>query len=268
MHLPKELTTVTPISKAIALILFLSLPIVSFIFGMNYQAGHYDGLFKPTPTNEPVACTMDAKICPDGTAVGRIPPNCEFENCPNTTVSTEGKTFTGTITDIQYDCHVDGECGVMVGKAFVVIDKGEGPAPRVQGSFPRNLTNSDMREQFVGKQVEVYAAMDGGRTDMFTLFGSKEYYIKLIDAATSGTQCGGIQGTVCPDGFYCRYDGTYPDATGTCLRSPKPQTTYVCPESEYVDCMPGPDRKDNTQCSPDFLQWAEQNCPGFQGAAF
>lgn len=29
-----------------------------------------------------VACTMDAKICPDGSAVGRTGPNCEFAPCP------------------------------------------------------------------------------------------------------------------------------------------------------------------------------------------
>lgn len=32
--------------------------------------------------SEPVACTLDAKICPDGTAVGRVGPDCEFEECP------------------------------------------------------------------------------------------------------------------------------------------------------------------------------------------
>jgi energy-converting hydrogenase Eha subunit F len=30
-----------------------------------------------------VACTMDAKICPDGSAVGRVPPSCEFAPCPS-----------------------------------------------------------------------------------------------------------------------------------------------------------------------------------------
>jgi len=29
-----------------------------------------------------VACTMDAFICPDGSAVGRSGPNCEFDPCP------------------------------------------------------------------------------------------------------------------------------------------------------------------------------------------
>lgn len=28
------------------------------------------------------ACTMEAKLCPDGTAVGRTGPNCEFAECP------------------------------------------------------------------------------------------------------------------------------------------------------------------------------------------
>lgn len=30
-----------------------------------------------------VACTMDAKMCPDGTFVGRTGPMCEFEKCPD-----------------------------------------------------------------------------------------------------------------------------------------------------------------------------------------
>lgn len=34
-----------------------------------------------------VFCTMDAKICPDGSAVGRIGPDCEFTPCPATNVS-------------------------------------------------------------------------------------------------------------------------------------------------------------------------------------
>ncbi len=31
---------------------------------------------------EPVVCTADAKICPDGSAVGRVGPNCQFAECP------------------------------------------------------------------------------------------------------------------------------------------------------------------------------------------
>lgn len=31
---------------------------------------------------EGIACPMDAKICPDGSSVGRVGPNCEFAACP------------------------------------------------------------------------------------------------------------------------------------------------------------------------------------------
>ncbi len=32
---------------------------------------------------EPVFCTMDAMMCPDGSYVGRTAPNCEFAPCPS-----------------------------------------------------------------------------------------------------------------------------------------------------------------------------------------
>ena len=41
---------------------------------------------RPTPIIPTItvkACTMDAKICPDGSSVGRVGPNCEFAQCPD-----------------------------------------------------------------------------------------------------------------------------------------------------------------------------------------
>ncbi len=38
--------------------------------------------------NKPVACTEEAKVCPDGSAVGRVGPNCEFAPCPGEECST------------------------------------------------------------------------------------------------------------------------------------------------------------------------------------
>ncbi|HVW71887.1 MAG TPA: hypothetical protein VHB93_01905 [Candidatus Paceibacterota bacterium] len=40
-----------------------------------------------TPTAPGTACTLEAKLCPDGTAVGRTGPNCEFAACPAPNVS-------------------------------------------------------------------------------------------------------------------------------------------------------------------------------------
>lgn len=39
-------------------------------------------IIKKTTPPETVVCTMDAKICPDGSAVGRVAPTCEFAQCP------------------------------------------------------------------------------------------------------------------------------------------------------------------------------------------
>lgn len=39
------------------------------------------------------ACTMEAKLCPDGSAVDRVPPNCEFKDCPTDTDLSNWKTY-------------------------------------------------------------------------------------------------------------------------------------------------------------------------------
>ncbi|MCK9352039.1 MAG: Hint domain-containing protein [Candidatus Paceibacterota bacterium] len=52
---------------------------------------------------EAVACTMDAKICPDGSAVGRVGPNCEFAECP---IAGSG----GTSCASDKDCGAGYEC--------------------------------------------------------------------------------------------------------------------------------------------------------------
>lgn len=172
MKLSKELITVTPFSKTIALLLFIIFPILAFIFGTNYQKIIDNRvMIIPTPT-EGISCTLDAKICPDGSSVGRILPDCEFAPCPKITQSDNEKIF-----------------------------------------------------------------------------------------------CGGITGKICPAEYYCQYDGTYPDAGGTCVKE-KMTTEFSCPINEYVDCMPGPDKNRNIECGSEFLQWAQENCPNFKGAAY
>lgn len=38
---------------------------------------------KENDSGEKINCTMDAKVCPDGSSVGRSGPDCEFEPCPD-----------------------------------------------------------------------------------------------------------------------------------------------------------------------------------------
>ncbi|HYF10633.1 MAG TPA: hypothetical protein VD967_03480 [Candidatus Paceibacterota bacterium] len=46
-----------------------------FLFGRN--SVNISGAQEPSSL-----CTMDVKLCPDGSYVGRIPPSCAFATCP------------------------------------------------------------------------------------------------------------------------------------------------------------------------------------------
>jgi len=55
----------------------------------HWQKYDVEGIFSVTDgvvveETEPVFCTMDAMMCPDGSYVGRTGPNCEFAACPVT----------------------------------------------------------------------------------------------------------------------------------------------------------------------------------------
>jgi len=66
------------------------------------------------------ACTMEAKLCPDGSAVGRTEPNCKFAPCPITTATSTlaidaRATINGTtigVLDLVEDsrCPADVQC--------------------------------------------------------------------------------------------------------------------------------------------------------------
>lgn len=49
---------------------------------------------------QPVACTLEAKICPDGSTVGRSGPKCEFAECPALPEGT--KSVNDAATGVQF----------------------------------------------------------------------------------------------------------------------------------------------------------------------
>ncbi|GBE19063.1 hypothetical protein BMS3Abin16_01676 [archaeon BMS3Abin16] len=57
-------------------------------------------------TSGPVACTADAKICPDGSAVGRVAPDCEFAPCSSDSV----EPVTSTRRPTQFPDTLKAEC--------------------------------------------------------------------------------------------------------------------------------------------------------------
>lgn len=56
---------------------------IVLIIVLGFGAFFYRNVLEHPPlSNEPTACTADAKLCPDGSAVGRTGPNCTFAICP------------------------------------------------------------------------------------------------------------------------------------------------------------------------------------------
>lgn len=45
-------------------------------------------ILPPSQGGGDLACTKEAKLCPDGSAVGRVLPGCEFAPCPTQKQST------------------------------------------------------------------------------------------------------------------------------------------------------------------------------------
>jgi len=46
-----------------------------------------------------------------------------------------------------------------------------------------------------------------------------------------------------------------------------PKISFVCPSSEYVDCMPTVGGPKKTECSTEAMAWYTANCPNFKGGA-
>lgn len=74
-------------SNLLLLILFIVVAAVAGFIGYELGARTQKGDIEISPVNPPieegVACTMEAQICPDGSSVGRMPPDCEFAACPS-----------------------------------------------------------------------------------------------------------------------------------------------------------------------------------------
>lgn len=71
-------------SRNISRITVLVIALTAFLFGMGVTT-YGPRLLERIALiggEKPIACTLEAKICPDGTAVGRSGPNCEFAACP------------------------------------------------------------------------------------------------------------------------------------------------------------------------------------------
>ena len=72
--------------------MFLSSKIIALIILISLAGGGILSYLKKPSTPIQKACSMEAKVCPDGSAVSRSGPDCTFAACPqqNTTITKNG----------------------------------------------------------------------------------------------------------------------------------------------------------------------------------
>ena len=92
------------------------------------------------------ACTEEAKVCPDGSIVVRVPPDCEFEPCPSTSTITETTIQTTTVEKIS--------------SKLLSWTKEEGT--RVDGvSSCTMIKDNEYWMYYTGKDIELAISSDG-----------------------------------------------------------------------------------------------------------
>lgn len=103
-------------TKIIGLVVVAVLLIVggaAAVWGFSDKGTGFLGM-GPAPvatTTEPgtgYVCTQEAKICPDGTAVGRTGPSCEFAACPLATTTPEKQATVAALNQriLNMDVHI------------------------------------------------------------------------------------------------------------------------------------------------------------------
>jgi hypothetical protein len=128
-----------------------SAKLILIIFLILAGLGAYTLLSKPGENDiEQAACTMEAKMCPDGSFVGRVPPTCEFAECPAVVVPNDWQTNTDSETGAtfrypadfgsKYISAVDWPPNIQITEPFACTEAGEADN-RAGQTIQRDINN-------------------------------------------------------------------------------------------------------------------------------
>lgn len=165
--------------------LLVFIPFVLVIAGGAYYLGRQSSNPESPATK---ACTEEAKLCPDGSAVGRIGPNCEFTECPQPPSTSNDetpnwKTYISEKFNYQFQhpnlllnqCNVGGieEADIL----DVVISQGQ-PIQGTEhcGIYTISVFNFPMVVKSIPEKLENFVAF---QTEQGGIYGGKrEDYIQ------------------------------------------------------------------------------------------
>lgn len=136
---------------------------------------------EPQTKPQGVACTMEAKICPDGSAVGRVGPQCEFTACPT-------PTMTWSFVDVGEDT-VQGIPHTEV--IFAMNDK-----KYSAGTYEGNCTDikNSSWQLVAGEQAGAICWWAGGGTELGVFEEGGQLVIKKGLLDEGGAETPGIRG--------------------------------------------------------------------------
>lgn len=117
------------------ILIVVGLLILAVAIGGVFYLGRKTIKTQPQNPNQK-ACTMEAKICPDGSGVGRTGPNCEFAECPK--VSDETANWK-TYTDTKYGFSFMYPKSLEENYGAIVVGESDGDQGKIfGGSFSKN----------------------------------------------------------------------------------------------------------------------------------
>lgn len=121
-----------------------------------------------TESASPTACTMEAKLCPDGSSVGRSGPKCEFAACPPTSPSNQNISNWNTYSD------------KALGLEFKYPSNWYS---QVGGKISNKQGFGNMTSFFVEGSDADFSTYNHGGTDLFTLYTSD--YVEYLQKVPS-----------------------------------------------------------------------------------
>lgn len=145
------------INKALLFVLVLFF-IVLVVLGIYWSMGRNISPQKITPVpdvitqdqdrgDSPLACTEEAKLCPDGSYVGRDGPNCEFAECPSPVVNNPPPA---TVENTAKSYFVD-ISGFVFAPNTLTINKGDTVTWTNKDSAPHTVFGSGLSSATLGK---------------------------------------------------------------------------------------------------------------------
>lgn len=251
---PQPVPILPPKKSKLPLIVILLVAIV--LIGVG-------GIYAVKRLGQPKVCTLEAKLCSDGSSVGRTGPNCEFAPCPTQVSSAtptpdetvNWKTYSNNDLSFKYpqnwnlvNARIEGsdpkvtiyivdksstlmnECmqllstedqnGVYL-KRFSRVVTGE--MCSTNDATPREIWIVPKKDSYTPGVSYLYSATE--ETQALAIFDQILSTLKFIniDNTVEGRFCGGIAANLsenqCPEGYECKLDGNYPDASGKCLKN-------------------------------------------------